>query len=123
MEYLCGEQILNKFTGYDKIEEALNNRRFIVIKCRGFKFYVFKGLKKDYIVAPCRFCTCDDFVVNYLSRKRENPCYHVVGFKIAETVNKVVELEVDPKILAKIVEEVIYDGFSSTLRKLLKVHQ
>lgn len=104
---------------YDKIEEAFNSKRFIVLNCRGFRFYVFRGLKRDYFVVPCRFCTCEDFIINYLSRDREEPCYHVIGFKIAEMSNKLVELDVDSNLLADIFREIVYDEFSSTLRKIL----
>lgn len=120
MENLCSEEILKSFENYEKVIEALASKRFISVSYKDFTIYVFRGMKRDYIVAPCSFCTCEDFAINYLGKSRMTPCYHVIGFKIAESQNKLTRLEAEPKILAKIVEEIVFDGISITLRKLLK---
>jgi predicted nucleic acid-binding Zn finger protein len=112
--------MVNFFEGYDRVIEALASRRFIKVKCGSLVIHIFKGIKRDHIVSPCRICTCEDFIVNYIGKNRSTPCYHVVGFRVAEKHNKLVEIEVDYKTLSKILEEIVFDGVSHTLRKLLK---
>lgn len=120
MSNLCTRDMLKLFENYDRVVEALASKRFIVIKYRGLMVYVFKGVKRDHLVSPCKFCTCEDFIVNYIGRNRPTPCYHVIGFEIAKEMGKLVELEVNPQTMAKIVEEIVFEEFSHTLRKLLK---
>ncbi|MEM1645938.1 MAG: hypothetical protein QXL96_08765 [Ignisphaera sp.] len=120
MENLCSENILKMFEGYDRILEALAKKRFVVLSSQGLVVYVFKGVKRDYIVSPCKLCTCDDFVINYIGKSRSTPCYHVIGFEIAEKQNKLVKVELDYSTLAKVVEEIIFEGVSIMLRKLLR---
>lgn len=120
MSNLCDEDTMKFFENYDRIIEALAGKRFIAVKYQGLVIHIFKGIKRDHIVAPCRLCTCEDFIVNYVGRNRSIPCYHVVGFKIAEKYGKLVELEVDLMTMTKILEEIVFEGVSSTLRKLLK---
>lgn len=120
MDNICTEDVVKMFETHDKVLEALANRRFVVLLYKGYKFYLFKGVRKDYIVSPCSFCTCEDFIINYIAKSRKTPCYHVVGFRIAELYNKLTEVEIDPHILAKVLDEVILDGISTTLRKILR---
>ena len=120
MEDLCTESAIKFFENYSKVLEALAERRFITLVSDRFRLYVFRGARRDYIVSPCRFCMCEDFVINFVNRDRQSPCYHVVGFKIAELRGKIVELEIDIDTLAKIVEEVVGIGISPTLRKILR---
>jgi predicted nucleic acid-binding Zn finger protein len=120
MSDLCSEDVVRYFENYDKVIEALASKRFIVLECKGLVTYIFKGTKRDYIVSPCRLCTCEDFIINYIGKNRSTPCYHVVGFRIAEKHGKLTKLDVDNKTLSKILEEIVLDGISYTLRKLLK---
>lgn len=116
---ICSEQILNMFKEHDKVVEALSEQRFLLLTHRDLKFHIFRGSKRDYIVSPCRLCTCEDFVLNYIGKLRKNPCYHVVGFRIAELYNKVIEIKVDLYTLSDILEEIISKSTSFTLRKIL----
>lgn len=120
MENLCSENVLKSFEGYEKIVEGLARRRFVALSSQGLIVYVFKGVKRDYIVSPCRFCTCEDFIINYVGKARSVPCYHVIGFEIAERQSKLAKIELDYPTLSKVIEEIIFEGISITLRKLLR---
>ncbi len=84
------------------------------------KFYIYRGVDHDYIVSPCRMCTCKDFIVNFLGRRREYPCYHVIGFFIAIRENKIYKLYTSSDNIANIITEITYQGYSQTLRKLFR---
>uniref|UniRef100_A0A7C2VBQ4 SWIM-type domain-containing protein n=1 Tax=Ignisphaera aggregans TaxID=334771 RepID=A0A7C2VBQ4_9CREN len=119
-ENLCSEKNVKSFETYDKVVEALASRRFVRVSSGTLILNVFRGQQRDHLVVPCMFCTCEDYVLNYLERSRNTPCYHVIGFKIAETRGKLVRIDVDPGTLAQIVEEIMFDKVSATLRKLLR---
>lgn len=122
LESLCRDTVLKHFIGHEKLLNAINMRRFLVLIDRdyGLKMYVFKGIDRDYLVSPCRMCTCSDFIINFVGRKRDYPCYHVVGFIIAEKQNKLNYVELDHNTLISIVNEIVFQGFSSKLRKIIK---
>ncbi len=119
---LCRDEVISKYSSYAKLVEALNSMRFIELidSDSGMKFYIYKGVQHDYIVSPCRMCTCKDFIVNFIGRKREYPCYHVVGFFIAIKENKIYRLYVTSDKIIDIITEILYQGYSQTLRKLFK---
>jgi predicted nucleic acid-binding Zn finger protein len=119
---LCSDEVINHFLSYEKLLEAINMKRFLVLINRdnGLKIYVFKGINKDYLVSPCRICTCSDFIINFIGRKRGYPCYHVVGFAIAEKLNKLSYIELDNNMFTSIVYEIVFQGMSFKLRKILK---
>ncbi|MDK6027816.1 hypothetical protein QPL79_00325 [Ignisphaera sp. 4213-co] len=112
---------MNRFKNYDKLLEALRNRRFVLLvdKNSGVTINVFKGFNKDYVVSPCRLCTCTDFVIHFIQGKRGYPCYHVIGFYIAYKEQKITKLELDLSTIKDIVLEIALQGFSKTLRKHL----
>jgi predicted nucleic acid-binding Zn finger protein len=99
----------------------LRNKRFVVVKDidTGFELYVFRGIERDYLVSPCRMCTCSDFLIHFVWGKRAYPCYHVVGFYIALNEQKYVKLELGHEEVKEIVLEVLFQGFSKLLRKAL----
>ncbi|MEM0027717.1 MAG: hypothetical protein QXT53_03750 [Ignisphaera sp.] len=100
----------------------MRNKRFIslVDKGSGVVINVFKGLKNDYLVSPCRLCTCTDFLIHFVQGRRRYPCYHVIGFYIAYKEQKVIVLELDKDLIKDIVLEIALQGFSRTLRKILR---
>jgi len=101
--------------------EALKNRRFIIIVDTetSLVLYVFKGVDKDYLVSPCKMCTCSDFVINFLWGKRRHPCYHVIGFYIALKEQKFVKIALNHEEVKEVVFEIVFQGFSKLLRKVL----
>ena len=97
-------------------------KRFIVLIDReyGLKVYVFKGSERDYLVSPCKMCTCSDFIINFIGKKRDYPCYHVIGFVLAENQNKLNYIELDHNTIVAILSEILFQGFSPSLRKVIK---
>lgn len=122
LETLCRDEVLNHFTNHEKLLNAINMNRFVVLIDRmyGLRVYVFRGSDRDYLVSPCRMCTCSDFIINFIGRKRGYPCYHVVGFTIAEKQNRLKYVELDHVTLISIVSEVVSQGFSPKLRKIIR---
>ncbi len=109
------------FENHSKVLEGLRTGRFIrLVSIDGVEVYVFRGVERDYIVSPCRFCMCHDFVINVLGRRSKAVCYHVVGFEIARRRGKLRVVHVSSEDLANIVLEIVLQGFSATLRRVLK---
>lgn len=119
---LCRNSIVEYFQNHDKLLAAINTRRFTTLIDRdyGLQIHVFRGVDRDYLVSPCNICTCSDFIINFIGRKREYPCYHVVGFAIAEKQGKLSYVELDHNTLVTIVSEVVFLGISPRLRKIIR---
>jgi len=81
-------------------------------------FYV--GARHDHIIIPRIYCSCKDYLINVMSRKRRRVCRHLVIQYIAEKngLYRVVSIN-DPDTYMSIVNEIIDIGVSLTLRKLL----
>ncbi len=115
----CSEEVVREFEGHPKVVEGIRNGRFIILRCGKYEVRVFKGQSRDYIVDPCRFCSCYEFVINVLSRRRRVACYHMVGFVIAEREGRVRVMNVDCSVIRDILIEIALDGFSIKLRRYL----
>jgi predicted nucleic acid-binding Zn finger protein len=118
---LCTEENLNRFKSYDKLLDSLRSKRFVVVidSETGLVLHVFKGVDRDYIVSPCKMCTCSDFVINFLLGKRGYPCYHVIGFHIALKEQRFVEITLSHDEVKEMVLEIVLEGFSKLLRRAL----
>lgn len=118
---MCSESVVAKFLSHDKLLEALRSDRFLLLvgKENAIKVRVFRGVDKDYIVSPCRLCTCRDFVIHFRWGRRGYPCYHVIGFYVAESRGMLRQVTVDYQTIEAIVREIALQGFSSTLRRLI----
>ena len=81
-------------------------------------FYV--GTRGDHIIVSKTYCSCKDFVINVMSRKKKPVCRHliiqVVGSK--KGLYRVVEIE-SLDLFYKIIHEISSIGLSPTLRRLL----
>ncbi len=121
MEELCSDEVVSSFATHPKVLEGFRSRRFVLLKCveTGFEIHVFRGVERDYVVVPCRWCSCYDFVINVLSRRIKSACYHVVGFELARRLGKLYVVEVPGTVLKEIVIEIMSMRFSPTLRKIL----
>ncbi|MCS7111258.1 MAG: hypothetical protein N3D82_03055 [Ignisphaera sp.] len=122
LKVLCRDDILKHFLNHSKLLMAISMKRFIVLtdKEYGLRVYVFKGVDRDYLVSPCSMCTCSDFIINFVGKKRDYPCYHVIGFAIAERQNRLSYVELDHSTLVAIISEIVFLGFSTRLRKIIK---
>ncbi len=114
---VCSEGVIREFENHPKVSEGIRNKRFIVLRCGKVEVYIYRGQVRDYIVDPCRFCSCYDFMINVLSRRRKVACYHVVGFLIAEERGALRVVEVSCDVIRDVVLEISLFGLSTKLRK------
>jgi len=120
--YVCDADIIKAFENHEKVIEGIRAGRFMVLDSKVMRIYVFRGIERDYVVSPCSFCMCYDFLINVLSRRTKIACYHVVGFEIARLKGKLHVVRVEPEELAEIVIEIAVQGFSYTLRRIVGKH-
>lgn len=98
---------------------AIREKRVMRVSVRGRNFTFFKGRDRDYFIVRRFLCTCKDFEFNVVLRRRRPACYHLVATEIAERMGTVRELRLSTDEFYDIVYELILDGKSNTLRKLL----
>jgi len=125
MEFeLCRREVITPFERHEKVVEALKSRRIVILRVQDVKtsFYVFKGVKRDYILIPCRWCSCTDFIMNTIRRGIAKPCYHLATLAIALGSGKFVEIDVDFQSVKNIILEIAGEGISTTLRRILAEH-
>ena len=120
-EELCTEDVLEKYRYYEKVVEALRNKRFVCLhSTSNTEICIFRGQQRDYVVIPCRWCTCNDFIINVLSRGIKQVCYHIAGFVIAMQEGKIIDIDVNLQELTRILYEIAFYGISITLRRMTK---
>ncbi|OYT62510.1 MAG: hypothetical protein B6U69_01550 [Thermofilum sp. ex4484_15] len=72
---------------------------------------VYGSKGKPYLVIPDKFCTCRDFYLNVLVRRKVDLCYHILAQKIALRIGKYKEIAIDPledyKFFGKIISEIM----------------
>ncbi len=98
---------------------AIREKRVIRVSVGGRSFTFFKGSDRDYFIVRRFFCTCKDFEFNVALRRRRPACYHLVATEVAERKGAVKELRLSTDEFYDIIYELILDGKSNTLRKLL----
>ncbi len=81
-------------------------------------FYV--GPRGDYVIVPKTYCSCKDFVINVMSRKKKRVCRHLIIQFIGSRkgLYRVVDIR-DLETFSKIIHEILDINISPTLRKLL----
>ncbi len=114
---LSDEQYVEGFQ-HPRIAEALQGTRYIRISVHP-EAWVYLGRREDHVLVPRLYCSCLDFLVNVVGRRRKSPCYHLVGLELARKLGRVKDLSSlagpqAPKIMLEILEH----GFSRELRRL-----
>ncbi len=115
--WLCSVDMLREYENHPKVLEGIRNKRFMCLRSERLTFYVYRGVEKDYIVVPCRFCSCYDFLLTVLIRRRRCACYHVIGLEIARLWGALLDVRVEDRELVEVLEEVLVYGKSARLRK------
>lgn len=96
-------------------------RRFVRLKTPGGRdIWVYMGPRSDYVIIPGTYCSCMDFSVRVVSRSSYPYCKHLLGLEVALRRNLYRDLEVGESDAVGIVREILSQGFSRTLRRLLK---
>jgi len=85
-------------------------------------FYI--GTRYDHIIVPRTYCSCKEFLINVMSRKKKLVCKHLLIQELSEKTSnyRVVEIS-EPSLLYKIINEILDMNISPTLRKLLYVRE
>ncbi|MHC1601327.1 MAG: hypothetical protein ACXQTI_00430 [Candidatus Nezhaarchaeales archaeon] len=73
-----------------KAFEAVNEGRVkkYVLKPSGRVIWIVVGKRRDYWVIPKLYCSCDDFYINVISRRKRVLCYHLLAQALAEKMGK-----------------------------------
>lgn len=98
---------------------AIRERRIVRAYVDGRDFTFFKGKDRDYFLVRRLFCTCKDFEFNVVLRRKKPACYHLIAIEVAERGGAVKELRLSTGEFYDIMYELILNGRSNTLRKLL----
>ncbi len=114
---LSDEQYVEKFE-HPRIAEALQGTRYVRISLSP-EMWVYLGRKEDHVLVPRLYCSCLDFLVNVVGRRRKSPCYHLAGLELARKLGRTRDLSslAGPRA-PRIVLEILEHGFSGELRRL-----
>ncbi|MDI9619733.1 MAG: hypothetical protein QFX33_02805 [Candidatus Nezhaarchaeota archaeon] len=69
-----------------KAVEAVRQGRVkkYVFRPSGKTTWIVVGKKRDYWVIPRLYCSCNDFYINVISRRKSVVCYHIIAQALAE---------------------------------------
>ncbi len=81
---------------------------------------VFMGDVEDHVLVRDFYCNCKDFQINALIQKKRKACYHLLAACIASEKNKIAFFSFDEVLARLIVREIISNGKTITLRRILK---
>ncbi|MBS7250705.1 MAG: hypothetical protein KIH08_08990 [Candidatus Freyarchaeota archaeon] len=51
------------------------------------EIWTVSGKNRDYLVISDFYCTCDDFYINVVIRKKSKVCYHILAKKLGEALD------------------------------------
>ena len=81
-------------------------------------FYV--SPRRDHLIVPRTYCSCKDFIINVMSRKKKQVCRHLI-IQYIGNIKKMYRTIIIPDLdtFLKIINEILDINISPTLRKLL----
>lgn len=85
------------------------------------EIWVVLGHNNDYIVIPSTYCSCPHFTIHVIGMGQHKPCYHLVAVELARRSNRFRDLseKLSRDELYEIIYEVLYEGRSRLLRRLV----
>lgn len=87
-----------------------------------YPIYFYVGEKRDHVMIPYVFCSCKNFTIRVMSKKKKPSCKHLIMLRLALDKSMYREIYIeDLTLLKKIINEIIRIGLSPTLRKLLYI--
>jgi len=98
---------------------AIREKRVVKAHVNGRDFTFFKGKDRDYFLIRRLFCTCKDFEFNVVLRRKKLACYHLIATEVAERESAIKELRLSADEFYDIMYEIVLNGRSNILRKLL----
>ncbi len=93
-----------------KILEILLSRRIYGFKYGEYRFYVYRSGREDHIIIPKIMCTCPDFIMNVIMRRRRSSCIHLRALELAIKKSYVKEIVLNRDRFEKILYDVISSG-------------
>lgn len=71
-----------------KAVEVVNKGRVkkYIFRPSGRVVWIVVGKKRDYWIIPKLYCSCDDFYINVISRRKSSICYHLLAQALAEKI-------------------------------------
>ena len=101
-------------------KEAVATLKVIRLK-KPDEIWVVLGHHNDYIVIPFAYCSCPHFTIHVVGMGWHKPCYHLVAVELARRSNRFRDLseKLSRDELYEIVYEVLYEGRSRLLRRLI----
>ena len=106
-----------------KALEMLTISTIVRVKCSGRTLWFYVGPHSVHYIIPRTYCTCVDFNMNVIFRGRVCSCYHLILQVICECMGRVVEIELNPDVVEKVMEEVEDSENSRTLRTIIIKHR
>ena len=88
---------------------------------RIFKYpiMIYVGTKRDHIIIPGIYCTCKDYTIHTMSKKRSYGCIHVYASVLAEKERLYRKISISLNDLYNIIIEILEHDFSRTIRRIL----
>lgn len=100
----------NEVSRDPRVLEVLLSKRLYRIKWREKEFFVYRSGREDYLIIPRAMCTCLDFVLNAVMRRKKSSCIHLRAVEIAARKNLFKDIEVRSN---KDFEHILYSIISS----------
>ena len=72
-----------------KALKAITEKRVIkyIFKPSNKQIWIVSGKNRDYLVISDFYCSCDDFYLNVVIRKKNKVCYHILAKRLAEALD------------------------------------
>ncbi len=93
-----------------RILEILLSKRIYRIKYGELSFYVYRSGREDYVIIPRIMCTCPDFIMNVIMRRKRSSCIHLRALEIAIKKNYFREIVLDKEKFEKVLYSAVLSG-------------
>ncbi len=106
-------------TSVSKAEE-LSRKKPVFIRMGSIVFLL--GKKEDHVLIPPIYCSCRDFKINSVMRKRRGNCYHIYAYCLSEKNGNITVIKDNDKEHVRIrviITQLLKSGRSGLLRKIL----
>lgn len=72
-----------------KALRAITEKRVIkyIFEPSNKQIWIVSGKNRDYLVISDFYCSCDDFYLNVVIRKKNKVCYHILAKRLAEALD------------------------------------
>lgn len=107
----------------DKAERAAREGKIVLIS-EDPEIAIFLGSDGDYVIIPYTYCSCKDFSLNVVTRKKRKACYHLFSFCLSKARGTFLKLPVsDPVELTSLIRETLMNTRAEGLRKLINISE